>query len=179
MKRASLSKQVPEKSWMDRYIRFHPIKSIFMSLRGCGTPDTCTCTHTSSAVQVSNPKEVIKMLKKILLSVLFGVVFMVYLFVGAELAFSSNIFDSYSLPNDSIVSAIIYLVICVSMTLFGFFVVIPLNSKELQIDVYDRDKLIMLAIRPLLSGLAMGIAYLSFVEFFGILLTLQFISNHS
>lgn len=119
------------------------------------------------------------MLKKILLSILFGVVFMVFLFVGAELAFSSNIFDSYSLPNDSIVSAIIYLVICVSMTLFGFFVVIPLNSKELQIDVYDRDKLIMLAIRPLLSGLAMGIAYLSFVEFFGILLTLQFISNHS
>ena len=119
------------------------------------------------------------MLKKILLSILFGVVFMVFLFVGAELAFSSNIFDSYSLPNDSIVSAIIYLVICVSMTLFGFFVVIPLNSKELQIDVYDRDKLIMLAIRPLLSGLAIGIAYLSFVEFFGILLTLQFISNHS
>ena len=119
------------------------------------------------------------MLKKILLSVLFGVVFMVFLFVGGELAFASNIFDSYSLPNDSIVSAIIYLVICVSMTLFGFYVVIPLNSKELQIDIFDRDKLIMQAIRALLSGLAIGIAYLSFVEFFGILLTLQFISNHS
>jgi hypothetical protein len=76
----------------------------------------------------------------------------------------------------SISGGLIYLVICISMTILGLALLLA-TPAGIIIDIFKRDSLVIQATEPLLSGFAFGIAYQSIIQLLSVVLTLSAISK--
>ena len=113
------------------------------------------------------------MLKKIPLALISTIVFIILISQGFRFGTESSLITE-SIPSaveTSVLGALVYLSICVSMVIVGLAIIIT-EPTALQIDIFKRDSIVIQTIKPLLIGYIFGIAYISLVQLFLTIVTL-------